>query len=84
MSMDYGFLGERDSEEQVSLVLVIRERRHKMTWEVLVPRKGTEFTWIREESSEVHRPAQARQARSGATMSRRLKRWEGKSDKPRC
>ena len=44
MSMDYGFLGERDSEEQVSSVLVIRERRHKVT--ILVPRKGTEFLWI--------------------------------------
>ena len=37
---------ERESEEQVSLVLVIRERRHKMTWAMLVPRKGTEFPWI--------------------------------------
>ena len=38
VSMEYGFLGERDSEEQVSPVLVIRERRHKMTWAMLVPR----------------------------------------------
>ena len=44
--MDYGFLGERDSEEQVSPVLVIRERRHKMTWAMLVPREGTELPWI--------------------------------------
>ena len=44
--MDSGFLGERESEEQVSLVLVIRERRHKMTWAALVPRTGTEFPWI--------------------------------------
>ena len=44
--MDYGFLGERESEEHVSPVLVIRERRHKMTWAMLVPRKGTEFPWI--------------------------------------
>ena len=41
-----GFLGERDSEEQTSPVLVIRERRHKMTWAMLVPRKATEFPWI--------------------------------------
>ena len=27
-------------------VMVIRERRHKMTWAMLVPRKGTEFPWI--------------------------------------
>ena len=46
VSMDYGFLGEWESEEQVSAVLVIRERRHKMTWAMLVPRKGTEFPWI--------------------------------------
>ena len=35
----------------------------------------------REESSEVHRRARAQQSRSDATMSRRLKRWQGKSDK---
>ena len=47
VSMDNGFLGERESEEQVSLVLVIRERRDKKTWAMLlVPRKGTEFPWI--------------------------------------
>ena len=46
VSMDYGFLGDRESEDRVSPVLVIRERRHKMTWVVLVPRKGTEFPWI--------------------------------------
>ena len=45
VSMDYGFL-ERESEEQVSPVLVIRERRHKMTWGMLVPTKGTKFPWI--------------------------------------
>ena len=44
--MDCGFLGERESEEHVSPELVIRERRHKMTWAMLVPRKGTEFPWI--------------------------------------
>ena len=37
---------ERESEEQVSPVLVIRERRHKMTWAMLFPRMGTEFPWI--------------------------------------
>ena len=46
VSVDYGFLGERDSEEQTSPVLVIRERRHKMTWAMLVLRKWTEFPWI--------------------------------------
>ena len=46
VSLEYGFLGERESEEQVTPVLVIRERRHKMTWAMLVPRKGTEFPWI--------------------------------------
>ena len=40
MSMDHVFFGERESEEQVSHVLVIRERRHKMTWAMLVPRKS--------------------------------------------
>ena len=46
VSTDYGFLRERDSEEKVSPVLVIGERRHKMTWAMLVPRKGTVFPWI--------------------------------------
>ena len=46
VSLDYGFLGEKESEDRVSPVLVIRERRHKMTWAMLVPRKGTEFPWI--------------------------------------
>ena len=46
VSMDYGVLGERESEDRVSAVLVIWERRHKMTWAMLVPRKGTEFPWI--------------------------------------
>ena len=38
LSMDYGFLGERETE--------IWERRHEMSWAMLVPRKGTEFPWI--------------------------------------
>ena len=42
-TMDFG---EKESEEQVTPVLVIRERRHKMTWAMLLPRKGTEFPWI--------------------------------------
>ena len=42
----FGFIGEKDSEEQVTPVLVIRDRRHKMTWAMLVPRKLTEFHWI--------------------------------------
>ena len=46
VSMDHRFLGKRESEEHASPVLVIRERRHKMTWAMLVPRKGTEFSWI--------------------------------------
>ena len=35
------FFGERESEEQVPPMLVIRERTHKVTWAMLVPRKGT-------------------------------------------
>ena len=46
VSMDYGFLGERESEERVIPVLVMRERRLKISWAMLVPRKGTEFPWI--------------------------------------
>ena len=46
VSKDYVFFGERESEKQVYPVLVIRERRHKMTWAMLVPRRRTEFPWI--------------------------------------
>ena len=46
VSMDCEFLGERESDHRVSPVMVIRERRHKMTWAMLVPRKGKEFPWI--------------------------------------
>ena len=46
VSVDYGFIVEMDPEEHVSPVLVIRERRLKMTWAMLVPRKGTESPWI--------------------------------------
>ena len=45
-----------------SPVLVIRERRHKMTWAMLVPRKGTEFPFDRKASSEVHRSTRAHQS----------------------
>ena len=41
-----GFVGESESEEHVSPVLVIPERRDKMTWAMLVPRRGTAFPWI--------------------------------------
>ena len=47
-------LEEREYAEQVTLVLVIRERRPKMTWAVLVPRKGTEFPWISKEAAKLN------------------------------
>ena len=49
MSMDYGFLGEKESEDQVAPVLVIHERRHKMTWAMLVPREELNFPGLRRE-----------------------------------
>ena len=52
VSMDYGFLGEKESEEQVTPVLVIRERRHKMTCAMLVPREGTEIHWIAKRAAQ--------------------------------
>ena len=70
MSMDYGFLGERESEEQV---LVSRERRHKMTRAVLVPRKGTEFLWIAKRQRAGH---------WGAGEGNRTSSPRGKPDRP--
>ena len=43
VSMGCGFLGEWESEDRVSPLLVIWERRHKMTWAMLVPRNGTKL-----------------------------------------
>ena len=83
VSMDYGFLGEGESEEHVSPVLVMRERRHKMTWVMLVPRKRNGVLLDRKESSEGHRHAQVRQ-RAGdrgigernRTSSRKPVQWD--------
>ena len=40
VSMDCELRGEIESDEQVTPALVMRERRHKMMWAMLVPRKG--------------------------------------------
>ena len=81
VSMDYGFLGERESEEQVSPVLIIRERRHKMTWTMLVPTKGTGSLGSRREQRGSLISSVTTGSPSGGTMSQRLKRWQGKSAK---
>ena len=65
VSINDGFLGERESEEQVTPVLVIRGRRHKMTWAMLVPRRGTEFPWIAKRATKFIDHAQVRQRASG-------------------
>ena len=52
VSMDYGFLGEREAEDQVSPVLVIRERRLKMTWAMRVPRRGTDFPGLQKRAAK--------------------------------
>ena len=49
--MDCGFFGKGEGEEQVSPVLVIR--RHKVTWAMFVPRKGTEFPWIAKRAAKL-------------------------------
>ena len=54
MCRNYGFIGDKESEEQVTPVLVIRERRHKMTWTMLVPRKGTAIPWIAKRAARFH------------------------------
>ena len=46
VSIDCGFFGEKEFEAQVTPVLVIRERRHKITLAMPVPRKGAGFPWI--------------------------------------
>ena len=46
--------GAQDDLEGVPhvLVLVIHERRHKMPWAMLAPRKGTEIPWIVKRSAK--------------------------------
>ena len=45
--MDCGFLGEKESEDHVSRVLVTRgTETQDYAWVILVPRKATEFCWI--------------------------------------
>ena len=79
VSMDYGFLGGKESKDRVSLVLVIRERRHKMTWAMLVSRKGTEFPWI---AKRAWINLGTTESRSGARTSRQLKHWRERLHKP--
>ena len=43
VSMDYGFSSEKGSEEQVAPMVVISDRRHKMTRTMLVPREESKF-----------------------------------------
>ena len=58
-------LGKTTPREQavtVTTVLVTRERRHKMTWAMLVSRKETEFPWIAKRAAKKkHRSAQTQQ-----------------------
>ena len=59
-------------------MLVIRELRHKMTWEMLVPKKGTEFPGLRRE----RRCSLTRLGTTGldsdATRTMQSKHWRGK------
>ena len=76
--MDQGFLGEKESEEQVTPMLVARDRRPRMTRAMLVPKRRNGIFLDCKESSKVHRRAWAH---SGATTSQRLRHWRGTSHK---
>ena len=75
VSMDFGFLGEEESEERVTPVLVIRERRDRMTWAMLGPRQGTEFSWIAQRAAKF-----IDQVGHNSVILRcdHLRRWQGK------
>ena len=75
VSMDYGFLGQR---EQVSPVLVTYEWRHKMTWAMLVPRKGTEFPRSQREQGSSSTNSGTTESRSEGNRTRSPRR------KPDC
>ena len=81
VSMDCGFLGERDSEEQTSPVLVIGEHRHKMTWAMLVPRRGQSSPGSPREQQNSSISLDTTGSRSDATMNQGSKRWRQKSRK---
>ena len=49
-----GFLGEKESEDRVSLLLVIQERRHKMTVGCAGSEKRNGVSLDRTESSKIH------------------------------
>ena len=72
VSMDCGFLGERESEEQVTLVLVIRERRQDDVGDAGSEKKERSFLGS-QDSSEVHRLTRAQQ--SHAQVRQRAGDW---------
>ena len=48
----FGVLGDTESEDRVSRVLVIRERRHKMTWNSPIRELGDKILYMPAETSE--------------------------------
>ena len=78
VSIDCGFLEERESEEQVTPALVIRERRHKMTWTMLIPRKRNGISpGLQTEQRSSSTSLGTIESRSGAITTTRLGHWRG-------
>ena len=76
-----GFLGERESEEHVPPVLVIREQRHKMTWAMLVPQRERSSLGSQRERRGSLINLDTTGSRSDVTTCWRLRHWRGKSHK---
>ena len=80
VSMDCGFLGERESEEQVNPMVVSRERRHKMTcgrcW---FREREPNFPGLRSEQLSSLNSLGTTESRSDATTNRHSRHGRGKS-----
>ena len=80
VSMDSGFFGEKESEEQVAPVPVIRERRHKMN--AGSEKKELNFPGLRREQRSSLISLGTTESHSGVTTNQRWERLQEKSDKP--
>ena len=83
VSLDYGFLGEKESEDRVSAVLVIRERETQddggLCW---FREKERIFPGSQREQRSSSINSGTTESRSGATTSRQLKHWRERLHKP--
>ena len=85
VSLDHDFHNDKGSDDEASPMFVIRERRHKMTWAMLVPRKGTEISWVAKKRQNAFTSWVMAKKRPDETMNPRLGRRQcGQARTPRA